>query len=154
MRNLLVIVKAFKPRIPIFSAMSSTSSIPMATLRRSQLLSTITFDLRLACISLFVDSVSFALTCLTSSPLAFVLSTSMSSLGGGMIPACQSLALALVDQGEENAQSAEGVGAGSMFGAISVLQAVGQNILGVCRFLIYILRQFEWIAYDPPHLPF
>jgi len=48
----------------------------------------------------------------------------MSALGGGMVPACQSMALALVDQGKDHA------GAGSMFGAISVLQAVGQNILG------------------------
>jgi len=48
----------------------------------------------------------------------------MSALGGGMVPACQSMALALVDQGQEH------TGAGSMFGAISVLQAIGQNILG------------------------
>ena len=59
-----------------------------------------------------------------------MLSTSISSFGGGTTPALQSLALALVDRGDLEA-SEDSVGVGGMFGAISVLQAIGQNIVGV-----------------------
>jgi hypothetical protein len=65
----------------------------------------------------------------------FVLATSLSSLGSGAVPAIQSLALCILQVRTLDAGAAgtpvkdEGVGA--LFGALAVLQTVGQMILGV-----------------------
>lgn len=100
------------------------------------------FDIRVAVFSLAIDTVGYSIMCLASKPLMFALFSGLGAFGGGMPPACQSLALSLVDNGEKtedqrqdsDGSSEEGeqaVGVGEMFGAISVLQALGQNILGV-----------------------
>lgn len=129
-----MVIKILKPKVPKMPTTASQNLFPpipaTPAQRRAHLLPTIEFDIRVARISLFVDTISFILTCVTSSPLGFVLSTSMSSLGGGMVPACQSLALSLIDV----APGDVGGMTGAMFGAISVLQATGQNILGPLLF--------------------
>jgi hypothetical protein len=81
-----------------------------------------------------------------SSEALFVVSSWIASWGAGLIPAIHSLALcivqarALLEAGEngdgenENAPAvvdAHGPGSGKLFGALAVLQATGQMILGV-----------------------
>lgn len=53
----------------------------------------------------------------------------MSSFGGGALPASQSIMVTLMSDGAGASESE--VGIGGMFGAISMLQAMGQNIMGV-----------------------
>ena len=72
----------------------------------------------------------------------FVAATSLSSFGSGVIPAVQSLALCTL-QSRSLANASAGVTTadvdiGRLFGALAVLQAVGQMILGPMLFgLIY-----------------
>lgn len=69
----------------------------------------------------------------------FVLATYLSSLGSGTFPAIQSLALCVLqvrslDAGAPDAQGTENgkeKSVGELFGALAVLQAMGQMILGV-----------------------
>lgn len=65
----------------------------------------------------------------------FVLATSLSSLGSGSVPAIQSLALCILqvralDAGATGTPGKE-AGVGQLFGALAVLQTVGQMIIGV-----------------------
>jgi len=80
-----------------------------------------------------------------SQPL-FVLATALSSLGSGAGPALQSLALCIVqvrqlDTGAANGDGAPSLkeeGVGQLFGALAVLQTLGQMILGPMLFgLVY-----------------
>jgi hypothetical protein len=57
----------------------------------------------------------------------FVFATSLSSFGSGIVPAMQSLALCILQR-----RGDVDVGAGRLFGAMAVVQAAGQTILGVC----------------------
>lgn len=72
-----------------------------------------------------------------SSQTLFVVASWMQSLGAGATPAMQSLALCIVQArsllAAEAGQSTAAVdaGTGSLFGALSVLQAAGQMVLGV-----------------------
>ncbi|KAF8333638.1 uncharacterized protein EI90DRAFT_3052627 [Cantharellus anzutake] len=167
------LIQAFKPRLPKpkpeaatghTTTTTTTTSVNAITAahRRTYLLPIIRFDLRLAQLSVLCDTIAFTLTGITSSQTAFIITTGLSSLGGGMPPASQSLALALnmllqsffsaardgdapmdagsrnenasvsFDDEEDSAEVAnvENVGVGEVFGAISVLQAVGQTIIG------------------------
>ncbi|KAJ7477275.1 major facilitator superfamily-domain-containing protein [Mycena galericulata] len=87
-----------------------------------------------------------------NSQALFVVSSWMASWGAGLVPAVQSLALCIVQaraliaaESEEGVEGVEGVapvvadmGSGSLFGALAVLQAIGQMILGPLLFgLIY-----------------
>jgi hypothetical protein len=75
----------------------------------------------------------------------FIVSSSLNGMGSGAVPAIHSLALCMIQvralnartigadgqpSGAEEAHEEEGTGA--LFGALAVLQAVGQMILGVC----------------------
>ncbi|KAF8309697.1 major facilitator superfamily-domain-containing protein [Cantharellus anzutake] len=176
------LIQAFKPRLPkpisevatghTTTTTTTTTSVNEVTAarRRTYLLPIIRFDLRLAQLSVLCDTIAFTLTGITSSQTAFIITTGLSSLGGGMPPASQSLALALAvvdgrgretkvvfsaardgdaptdagssnenasvsfddeeDEAEAEAANVENVGVGEVFGAISVLQAVGQTIIG------------------------
>ncbi|KAI0364325.1 MFS general substrate transporter [Pilatotrama ljubarskyi] len=88
------------------------------------------FDLSLIRGSLFVDLLSHSLVMLSpadASPALFVGATALSSFGAGLVPATNSLALCIMQaRGEDDA--------GKLFGAFSVLQAVGQMILGPILF--------------------
>lgn len=62
----------------------------------------------------------------------FVLATSLASLGSGAVPAIHSLALCILQARALDAGETDGgAEAGSLFGALAVLQAVGQMILAV-----------------------
>lgn len=87
----------------------------------------------------------------TRSTVLFVFASGFSAIGSGFIPACQSLALCIVQarqllqesstqvdgsaEAEADAEPAgkpqADTGIGKLFGALSMLQAVGQMILGV-----------------------
>ncbi|RDB26264.1 putative membrane protein C14C4.07 [Hypsizygus marmoreus] len=124
----------------------------------------ISFDLLLARLSLLVDILSNTFVMLAPMPsfkvdslngssaslihskeqsqAMFVLATTLSSLGTGVVPAIQSLALCIMqvralDSGKEVADGKE-EGVGELFGALAVLQTVGQMILSPMLFgLIY-----------------
>lgn len=59
-------------------------------------------------------------------------------MGAGVVPAIQSLALCIVQArsllAAEAGQPTVDAGTGTLFGALAVLQASGQMVLGVCRF--------------------
>lgn len=72
----------------------------------------------------------------------FVLGSSLSSMGSGAVPAVQSLALCIVQaraliSGNADGEDGSAKGVGRLFGALAVLQAVGQMILGVCVPLLF-----------------
>ncbi|KAI0077310.1 hypothetical protein K474DRAFT_1643587 [Panus rudis PR-1116 ss-1] len=116
------------------------SSKPKPTL--SYLLKETSFDLSLIRLSLIIDFLSHTLVTISpppsssSSPTSldtalFVGSTTLSSFGAGLVPAVNSLALCVL-------QMQVSAGAGRLFGALAVLQAVGQMILGPMLFgLVY-----------------
>jgi len=150
-------------------AAASKGKIPKLT--RTQLGQEIGFDLLLTRFSLMIDILSQTLVILcpapgftrdhislmkkdqgqmslASSEALFVMASSLSGLGSGMVPAVHSLALCMLQvraldaaacsiDGEDG-NSVEEAGAGALFGAFAVLQAVGQTILGPMIFgLIY-----------------
>jgi hypothetical protein len=127
---------------------------------RAQLGQEIKFDLRLARCSLMVEMISHSLVTILPSPslglnrvqsldqssddfkksqAMFVAASSLSGLGSGTLPAIHSVALCIMQVRalDAKAGAAAGVdskdeeGTGALFGALAVLQAVGQMILGV-----------------------
>jgi len=120
---------------------------------RAQLGQEIKFDLMLARCSLMMDVISHSLVSALPSPprpwsgivgdengskrsqAMFVVATSLSGLGSGTLPAIHSLALCMVQvrtlDAKAAGQSEMDEQTGALFGALAVLQAVGQTILGV-----------------------
>ena len=100
------------------------------------------FDVLLLRLSLFIDFLSHTLVSLSPADAGqamFVGFTALSSLGSGVQPGVNSLALCILQmRAQASGQSGSGEGdggAGRLFGALASLQAVGQMILGV-RILI------------------
>lgn len=101
------------------------------------------FDLRITRLSYAIDLLSHTLVSLSSTAptsaaqAAFVGFTVLSSLGAGVVPSMQSLALctmqteAAEDERLGLKKPGEQEAIGSLFGALSVLMATGQMILGV-----------------------
>lgn len=101
------------------------------------------FDLLLLRLSFIVECLSHALVAFSPRSLGagyFVAFTTLSSLGAGVIPASNSLALCIMQmQAQAQAAGSSGNGgsfddeggAGRLFGALAALQAIGQMILGV-----------------------
>ncbi|KAG6833090.1 hypothetical protein H0H87_011501 [Tephrocybe sp. NHM501043] len=81
-----------------------------------------TFDLSLARVSLFIEVISYTLMALAPTALAFTAFSMMASMGAGLNPALQSIALALY-------RRRGGTESGRLFGALSVLQAMSYVIL-------------------------
>ena len=125
--------------------------VPMT---RPHLAKEISFDLSLAKLSFLVEMMSAILITLIPSPaytahvagfvggkkqssrgseMLFVMASSFSSFGSGVGPSTQSLALCILQM--RNLGSGDNTevdaGAGALFGALAVLQAVGATILGV-----------------------
>lgn len=151
------IIAALKPKVMHAAAPPSTATTngkkPKPT--KANLAQEIKFDLILTRCSFMIDLLSHIFVMLSPMPsykihglhaghlsrrskepsqALFVLATSLSSLGTGAVPAIQSLALCILqvralDTGEANGGKEEGIG--TLFGALAVLQAVGQMILGV-----------------------
>ena len=119
----------------------------------AQLAAETDFDLSLARLSFMIDVLSHSLVSLsstdptTAAQTAFVGFTMLSSLGSGVVPSMQSLALCIL-QGEElerlereggdangvqttPVRSSMATSTGALFGALAILQAIGQMIIGV-----------------------
>ncbi|TDL24842.1 MFS general substrate transporter [Rickenella mellea] len=86
-----------------------------------------TFDLNLARFSLVIEVVCYTLIPLGPSPLTFTVFSMLASFSGGFNPAAQSLALVLFARSGETET-------GRLFGALSVVQAMCQQILGPAIF--------------------
>ncbi|KAG0699659.1 major facilitator superfamily domain-containing protein [Suillus ampliporus] len=78
-----------------------------------------TFDLNLARISVFLDIISFVIMVFASNGLVFLCGATVQSLGAGYSPAIQAYALDVYSRRGGKGE------AGKLFGAISVVQAVG-----------------------------
>lgn len=83
----------------------------------------------------------------------FVLASGMNSMGSGAVPAMQSLALCILQvrkmderiaagKGEMDEQESDSGSVGPLFGALAVVQAVGQMILGVSG-IVFDVECFE-----------
>ncbi|KAF5350841.1 hypothetical protein D9757_012837 [Collybiopsis confluens] len=185
-----VVISTFKPKPPSESLSSTTQegrpseSKPKPT--KASLASEINFDLILARCCLLVDILAAVLIVVVPSPskarhltvngywnwiqdsskrnmMLFVFASGLSSVGSGFIPACQSLALCIVQArkmiergvredgvseeeegeeggavGEQHKQCSDETNTGKLLGALSTLQATGQMILGPMIFgLLY-----------------
>ena len=165
---LKVIISTFKPKLKP-KATQQASAVKSADGKKkprptpTQLANEMRFDVRLARGSYMIDILSHTLVTFSSTAMtttaqfSFVGYTSLSSLGAGVVPALQSLALCVIQadaaeeealtQGQEQQASPGEVdsgrthtskvkaprqGTGTLFGAFAVLQATGQMILGVC----------------------
>ncbi|KAI0353780.1 MFS general substrate transporter [Trametes cingulata] len=126
------LIAMFKPRPKVPQVSASSDGQPKKTAKPTPaaLAREMRFDLSLIRGSLFIDLLSHALVTLSpanASPTLFVGATALSSFGAGLVPATNSLALCIMQaRGEDDA--------GKLFGAFSVLQAVGQMILGPILF--------------------
>ncbi|SNX82926.1 uncharacterized protein MEPE_01632 [Melanopsichium pennsylvanicum] len=83
------------------------------------------FDLKLAKISVFVNTISYALLIFSNTPQLFFLATAITSLGGGGGAAMSSLALALLKSPAD---------AGKLFGAWSITSAISGTVVGPILF--------------------
>ncbi|KIK55823.1 hypothetical protein GYMLUDRAFT_47565 [Collybiopsis luxurians FD-317 M1] len=185
------IISAFKPKPTISSspnaAHGTKQTKPKPT--KTHLASEIRFDLLLARCCIFIDILSPILIFIIPPPSAvhqkkmpsgklwisdptkrnmilFVLASGLSSVGSGFLPACQSLALCIVqarqlpdriegengdhvddeDTTEQDGKNQTNTSTGKLFGALSTLQAVGQMILGP---MIFGLLYANTVAYFP-----
>jgi len=86
-----------------------------------------TVDLNIARISLLVEMMSYILMAIASTGSAFTVFTAMGSFGAGFMPAVESLALA-VYLSRGNTES------GSLFGALSVMHALGGQLISPILF--------------------
>jgi hypothetical protein len=179
------IISTFKPKPPA----SETGQGKQAKPTKNRLAVEINFDLLLTRCSIFIDILSQFLVTVFPSPsvvhhmrettgsgrgatwlhdpttrstVLFVFASGFSSIGSGFIPACQSLALCIVQarqlllessaQVDGNTGAGAGMehskapGIGKLFGALSMLQAVGQMILGP---LFFGLLYGNTVAYFP-----
>ena len=136
-------ISAFKPkRQPVASEPSTSSQVQKPLPSRTQLASEISFDLSLTRYSLLIDLLSHSMVSLSptshtvAAQASFVGFTALSSVASGLVPSAQSLALCIIqsDQLSKGANAHDTVGGtGHLFGAFSLVQAIGQMILGVSR---------------------
>lgn len=118
------------------TAGSSGTSTPHIVLPRIVPKSAI-LDLWTYRISLAIDMTFYALLATNPSPMAFVLLSVGLTLGSGSAPAANSLALSLVPSSQET---------GRLFGALSVLSALGTTLLGPLIFGSIYASTVGWYA--------
>lgn len=130
---IVVIISTFKPkRKPTNTTLQAGNAVkPNAITLAKEM----RFDISLIRGSLLIDLFSHSVVAFAATdagPAAgqalFVGATSMNAFGAGLVPAVNSLALCIL-------QSRGETDTGKLFGAFSVLQAVGQMILGVRTFV-------------------
>lgn len=114
------------------------------------------FDLKLARVSLVFEVCCFAILALAPNATVFTAMTVAVAFGGGFGPAVQALALELYSRRQKELRKAKGgdegeprqngkgheqeQDTGKLFGAISVVQALGQQILGPALFGITFIK--------------
>lgn len=137
---------------------ATTATKPAKIPTTAHLTREIHFDLRLTRLSLLADIVSNVLVTLGPSPVAptqhnpgpqtfFVLVSALTCFGSGSVPAMQSLVLCVVQARalREGSGLKSELDVGQLFGALAVLQSVGQMILGVRLFFVVFRRIQEFI---------
>jgi MFS family permease len=82
------------------------------------------FDLRLARISILIDTLAYTALCFTHTVTQFIVFVMLQALGSGANPALSSLCLMFADPNET----------GSLMGAISVLQIIFAQVIGPVLF--------------------
>ncbi|KAF7354836.1 MFS general substrate transporter [Mycena sanguinolenta] len=162
------VIARFKPKSNIPKTQPAASGVPAAKQQptKAHLKREMKFDINLTRVSLCIELAANAAVVLFPAPLLrddvlvltsssdsqfatsqalFVVASSISSWGTGLIPSTQSLALCILqaralleaDSASSDAVPAE-ASTGKLFGAIALLQAAGQMILGPLFFgLIY-----------------
>ncbi|KAG2131332.1 major facilitator superfamily-domain-containing protein [Suillus clintonianus] len=149
-------VRAAVPATDAPANPAAPTSKPKPT--KSHLFSEMQFDLRVVRYSMLIDFLSHALVVIAPLPsrgandawwsqFMFVGATSLSCVGAGVMPGMQSLALctlqgralatkeAAIRTGEAQEHDNDaGLEPGKLFGALAVLQAIGQTILGPMLF--------------------
>ncbi|KAF9218282.1 MFS general substrate transporter [Gyrodon lividus] len=125
---------------------SSCSPRPGSSIHRSPSPShSPTFDLALARISLALDVISFIIMTIATTGALFTFGTAIGSFGSGFSPAAQALAFEIYSK-----RGGQGRGeAGRLFGALSVLQALGSQIIGPA---MYGFVYFNTVATFPQAL--
>ncbi|KAJ7201587.1 major facilitator superfamily domain-containing protein [Mycena pura] len=86
------------------------------------------FDLALARFSILVNTITFAILPFAPTGAIFILFISLGSFGSGLSPAVSSLAMELYTQ--KVVKDGRPVEAGKLYGAMSVVQAVFESVLG------------------------
>ncbi|KAN0062781.1 hypothetical protein ACQY0O_004977 [Thecaphora frezii] len=79
------------------------------------------FDLKLAKVSIVINTVSYIVLVFSTRPALFFVGSALTSLGGGGSAAMSSLALALLESPSD---------AGKLFGAWSILSAIASTVVG------------------------
>ncbi|KIJ69040.1 hypothetical protein HYDPIDRAFT_23902 [Hydnomerulius pinastri MD-312] len=101
-----------------------------------------TFDLALTRVSLVIDIVSFFVMAVATTGSLFTFGTMIGSFGAGFSPAAQALALEIYVK-----RGGQGRGeAGRLFGALSVVQSLGSQIIGPA---MYGFVYFKTVATFP-----
>lgn len=97
-----------------------------------------TFDLRLARVSLLLDVTAYILMPLAPSGHVFTLAAMLGSLGSGFGPAMQSIALEL------HGRRTGGGDVGRLFGSLSVLSGIGASVVGPSLFGVIYSKTVDW----------
>ncbi|KAF9444748.1 MFS general substrate transporter [Macrolepiota fuliginosa MF-IS2] len=136
-----VAIKLFKPKPitieiprttsetePLLSSSESNGDLP----KKKKEIHSPAFDLGLGRISLLIEIVAYTFMALAPTPFAFTVFGMLSAMGAAFSPATQTVALALYTR-------RGGTESGRLFGALSVLQALGSQILGPSLYgIIYV----------------
>ena len=122
---------------------------------KAQLVGEMQFDLLITRFSLAVDLLSHTLVSFsstartTTAQIAFIGFTLLNSLGSSALPSIQSLALCTIhmnateDETLRKSVPSGPASTGSLFGALAVLQASGQMILGVSSLLFTMKYKYD-----------
>ncbi|KAJ6576516.1 major facilitator superfamily domain-containing protein [Mycena vulgaris] len=137
-----LIISTFKPKSKSKRVVTTKAAKPKPT--KSHIAQEIKFDLGLSRLSLCIDIVAnlSIVSQFQNSQTLFILASWMQCLGAGVVPAMQSLALCIIQArsllAAEAGQPIVDAGTGALFGALAVLQAGGQMVLGPLLFgLVY-----------------
>ena len=138
------------------NAYSTGTSVKKFKSDRARLGQEISFDITLAKLSLLIDIIAHSLVAILPSPAivslaephpccdlspaqseaSFVVASALNAFGAGLTPSVHSLALSLtqlraLDGKSSGVEVKEDESTGEIFGALAVLQALGQTILAV-----------------------
>ncbi|KAG6899543.1 hypothetical protein C0993_009274 [Termitomyces sp. T159_Od127] len=151
--DILGIIAAFKPKPQATNSSATGTKLSKPRPTRAHLAREIAFDLLMTRCSLLVDILSNVFITIgpapvnhrvgvsaTQSQVIFVLASGLSSWGSGAPPALQSLGLCIMQTRAMEASLMGGIkvpreeGVGQLFGALAVMQALGQMIMGPMLF--------------------
>jgi hypothetical protein len=119
------------PPVPSVNANTNANAAPTPLhTHREHNNTTARFDLNIARGSLLIDLTAYAIMPLTTSGTVFLGASMLSSFGGGLSPALQAVALELFARQPGRSVSQ----AGTLFGALSVLNAVVGQVIGPALF--------------------